>query len=258
MSKNPKWSREETIVAFNLYCKLPFGKLSHTNRDIINLAKIIGRTPSSVSMKLCNIARLDPELKKQGTSGLTHGAGMEKQIWDEFYGNWDDLAYESEMLLSRFMHVSSKEIEKDLEDIPLPIGADKAQLTKVRINQKFFRDTVLSAYDNCCCITGLAHPALLIASHIKPWKDSNIATERTNPKNGLCLNPLHDKAYDQGLITVDPNFRVVLSSSIKEMFPKRIVAEYFCCYEGKTITLPKRFMPLKSLLEYHSEHIFVG
>jgi putative restriction endonuclease len=40
-----KWTREELIIAFNLYCKIPFGKIHNRNPEIIELAKILGRTP---------------------------------------------------------------------------------------------------------------------------------------------------------------------------------------------------------------------
>ena len=51
-----------------------------TNPDVIALAKLLGRTPSSVGMKLGNLARLDPEMAKRGIGGLDHGAGMEKEV----------------------------------------------------------------------------------------------------------------------------------------------------------------------------------
>ena len=53
------WSRDELIVAFNLYCKIPFGQIHIRNPLIVELAKVIGRTPSAVSWKLANFARRD-------------------------------------------------------------------------------------------------------------------------------------------------------------------------------------------------------
>src|SRR6266851_9722807 len=93
------WSREELIVAFNLYCKIPFGRIHTRNASVIGLAKAIGRTPSAVSWKLANFARLDPALKKRNISGATHGAQVEVEIWNEFSSDWDRLAFESERLL---------------------------------------------------------------------------------------------------------------------------------------------------------------
>ena len=60
------WSEQELVLAFNLYCKLPFGQYHRNNKKVVGLAQIIGRTPSSIALKLCNFARLDPYHKKRG------------------------------------------------------------------------------------------------------------------------------------------------------------------------------------------------
>ena len=78
------WTREELIIAFNLYCKTPFGQIHIRNPEIIDLANLIKRTPSAVSWKLANFARLDPSLQRRGIVGATHGSKSEKVIWDEF------------------------------------------------------------------------------------------------------------------------------------------------------------------------------
>lgn len=62
-----KWSREETILAFDLYCRTPFGKISQGNPEIIKLAHLLGRTPGSVGLKMHNLAHYDPELQKSIT-----------------------------------------------------------------------------------------------------------------------------------------------------------------------------------------------
>src|SRR5271157_5928372 len=95
------WSRKELIVVFNLYCKIPFGKIHIRNPLVIRLAKAIGRTPSAVSWKLANFARLDPSLLKRNIVGATHGGQSEVEIWNEFSNDWDKLAFESERLLER-------------------------------------------------------------------------------------------------------------------------------------------------------------
>ena len=48
MPRNDFWTKEQTIVAFNVYCKIPFKSSSKTNATIIKYAKIIGRTPSAL------------------------------------------------------------------------------------------------------------------------------------------------------------------------------------------------------------------
>lgn len=96
------WSREELILAINLYCKLPFGRLHNSNPQVIRLAELIGRTPSSVAYKLVNFASLDPSLKKRGIKGASNASKLDKVIWEEFYNNWNELPYESEKLLAQF------------------------------------------------------------------------------------------------------------------------------------------------------------
>jgi putative restriction endonuclease len=75
------WSREELILAINLYCKLPFGRLHNRNPEIINLANLIGRTPSSVAYKLVNFASLDPSLKARGIKGASNASNLDREIW---------------------------------------------------------------------------------------------------------------------------------------------------------------------------------
>ena len=106
------WTREETIVAFNVYCKIQFKSSSKNNPIIIKYANILGRSPSALNMKVGNFGRLDPELKKQGIVGLTHGSKLEEEVWDEFNGNWEKLAYESELLISKFAQKPIEEISQ--------------------------------------------------------------------------------------------------------------------------------------------------
>lgn len=96
------------------------------------------------------------------------------------------------------------------------------------------------------------------ASHIKPWSVSNIKTERTNPSNGLCLNAMHDKAFDRGLITIDKNYRIVNSRYIKDAVMDEKTREWFAFYNGKEIILPDKFLPGKEFIQYHNDVIFKG
>jgi putative restriction endonuclease len=60
------WTKEELILALNLYLKLPFGKLHSRSPEIINLARLIDRTPGSVAMRLNNFASVDPYHQQRG------------------------------------------------------------------------------------------------------------------------------------------------------------------------------------------------
>lgn len=252
------WTREETILAFDLYCKIPFSKISKTNEQIVELASIIGRTPSSVGLKMANLARFDTKLQARNISGMSHGSKMDEVIWNEFCNNWEELSYQAQKILAERKQTSIEEMMEltDIEDIPE--GGDREQMMKTRVGQYFFRMSVFSAYSNRCCITGLARPELLIASHIKPWKDSNAKTERTNPSNGLCLNALHDKAFDRGLITIDYNYNIVVSNKLKESEMDLETKEWLKHYENQKIILPDRFLPGKDFIEYHNDMVFMG
>lgn len=253
MNTHKEWTREETIIAFNVYCKIPFKSSRKTNPTIIEYAKIIGRSPSSLNMKIGNLGRLDPELRNQGVVGLAHGSKLEKTVWDEFHGNWEKLAYESELLIAKMRNKTLEEsTEIMLDDIPQ--GKERESVVRTRVNQSFFRNTVLSSYNQKCCITGLPIPNLLIASHIIPWKSD--AKNRLNPQNGLCLNALHDRAFDQGLITITTDYKVLLSKYFNKTPKEQSVVDFFQKYNQSTIILPYRFLPSKKFLEYHNNNIF--
>lgn len=190
-------------------------------------------------------------MTKRGIKGATNTGKLDKEIFEEFTHNWEALAYESEVLLFKFLNEDMKvPIQDTLE---LKEGLEIERNVKVRVNQSFFRSVILSSYDFKCCLTGIDIPELLIASHIVPWsKDKD---NRLNPQNGLCLNNLHDKAFDKGLITFDTSFKVVLSSQIKNN-NNNAIKQYFQNLEGKTLMLPKRFIPDVKFLEYHNKNVF--
>jgi putative restriction endonuclease len=249
-----KWTREELIIAFNLYCKIPFGKIHIHNPEIIALAKILGRTPSAVSWKLANLASLDPSLKKRNIAGASHGSKMDAEVWDDFNGDWDRLVFESEKLLAQRMGKQVEEVsEVDLVDLP-KTGKERDALVKVRVNQGFFRKAVLAAYNFKCCITGLEITELLNASHIVPW--SKDGDNRINPRNGLCLNAIHDRAFDRGFLTITPDFTVKVSKSVKQRNASEAVQSFLLRYDGLEITKPARFLPDLKFLKYHNKNVF--
>lgn len=248
-----KWSEEETILAFYYYCKIPFGKIHSRNPEIIRIAALLGRTPGAVSYKMGNLGHFDPELQKRNVSGLKNASKLDKQVVQEFQDNWEELSYKAALIEEQLKRIET--YHASIKDEPIPVGADVERAAKQRINQKFFRDAVLSAYGNRCCISGISIPSLLIASHIKPWAASDPKTERTNPCNGLSLNALHDKAFDRGLITVTPKYIVHVSSKLKIAEVENGLAWLKDC-DKKKIILPEKFAPQREFLEYHNDVIF--
>lgn len=249
-----KWTREELILAFNLYFKIPFGKINNRTPEIISLAKIIGRTPSAVALKLANFAHLDPVLKKRGIVGASHGSKLDAVIWEEFNGSLEKLSFESEMLLAEKTGKKVEEVSGIyVLDLPKE-GKEREALVKTRVNQSFFRKMILAAYNIRCCITGLSIPSLLTASHIVPWSEDE--ANRMNPRNGLCLNALHDRAFDKGWITVALDFSVRVSPKIKKMSSEKAISDLLLKYDGLQILEPKRFFPDAKFLEYHNDVVF--
>lgn len=246
------WTREEEIIVFNLYCKIPFKKSSKSHPDVIRIANLIGRSPSAVNMKIGNFGSFDENLKRQGIVGLTNASKLDEDIFNEFSKDWDRLAYESELLIAKL-----SEIEPEKQSDFVPAGSEQIMTTKVRVNQTFFRKAVLSSYSSTCCITGICTPQLLIASHIKPWRNSN-ANEKTDPRNGICLNALHDKAFDQGYITISKDYTLVVSNHLKDIYDGETIEKFFGMYDGKQIILPDKFVPNTTYLEYHNDVIFQG
>lgn len=246
------WTREELIVAFNLYCKIPFGRIHIRNPLIIDLARAIGRTPSALSWKLANFARLDPALQKRHVSGATHGAKGEVEIWEEFNGDWEKLSFESEKLLAQ---LTGRIEELSDETKVFPEGKTRQAVIRTRVNQGFFRAAVLAAYGSSCCITGCSVTELLNASHIVPW--SVDVKNRTNPRNGLCLNAIHDRAFDCGLLTVTPDLRVKISRKAKKKSSDVGTRELLLRYDDASISLPRHFAPEPEFLKYHNEYVFL-
>jgi putative restriction endonuclease len=248
------WTREQTIVALRTYFSIPFNKANNQNQEIIATSKIIGRSINSVKMKIGNFGSLDPELAIRGIVGLTGASNLDREVWNEFAHDREKLAYESTILIAQF---SKKDIEDviTLSEMDIPEGKEKTRLIRTRVNQSFFRASILGIYDGRCCISGLSIQTLLVASHIKPWaKDIE---NRLNPENGLCLNYIHDRAFDTGYITITTDYKVKLSKALFDYQKEDAVRRFFKDFEDIEISMPERYYPSKEFLSYHYEHIFI-
>jgi len=249
------WTEEELILTMNLYCKLPFGKLHQNRLEVIELAELINRTPGSVAYKLVNLASLDPSLQARGIKGASNASKLDKKVWDDFYNNWDTLPFESEKLLSKFRHKNLEE-EFYYDTETLPEGLTREAQIKVRVNQSFFRTMIMASYDYTCCITGIKQPELLIAGHIKPWGID--PKNRLNPQNGIAINALHDKAFENGLITITPDYEIRVSFELRKQEKDKAIQKYFTSFHGEKIIEPSRFLPGREFLEWHTNSRFKG
>ena len=165
-AKSVTWTREHFLIALNLYCKLPFGQYDRKNPIIIDVASRLGRTPSSLAMKLSNFASLDPIHQARGVKGLSGATKQDRVMWNEFRSDIEVLGAESEQLLHDlytedndeevdFLQRDNVRLEHSSVFLDLSRETEVVTVVKVRRGQQFFRQTVLNAYGIRCCITGI-------------------------------------------------------------------------------------------------------
>ncbi|MDR2874559.1 MAG: HNH endonuclease [Methylobacillus sp.] len=249
------WTRAQTILAFHFYCQTQFGQLHSRNRKIIELAAVIGRTPSALAMKCVNIASLDPAIRESGRTGLSNASVLDREIWEEFHGNWEGLVEQAEALLQRVgLSQLSQANDDELNDMDFT-GEMRVVLVKRRIKQDFFRRSVLSSYSGKCCISGVSDSRFLVASHIVAWKDD--VTIRLNPANGLCLSVIHDKAFDKNLFSLTDDHRIILSKQLQET-NDQFLRDVFWKLNDTTIELPEKFVPEPEFLARHRKKMLAN
>ncbi len=243
------WSREESLLAFELYFRIPFQKTKTNNPSVKELANLLGRTPARRRKKLGNFGAFDPALQKLDISGLTHTSKLDREIWDEFHRDWNNLVWEANLLRNKFGKPTPVH-----RAIKPPRGpSETTRLTKQRVHQAFFREAVLSSYEASCCITGLGVPECLIASHIVPWSEDE--RFRTDPANGLCLSATFDRLFDAGLMTVTSDLTIRLSSQVVRS-QNTVTQDLLLRYHNRPIRTPNRFLPSMERLEWHRKNRF--
>ena len=115
-----------------------------------------------------------------------------------------------------------------------------------RIGQSHFRRALLQR-DERCLLCEMEQRELLVASHMKPWRDAN-DWERLDVANGLLLCAGHDRAFDVGLITFEPSGQIVYSDALHDTTARLLHLH------------PRLHIPLTSdqrpYVEWHNEHVF--
>ena len=249
------WSHDELVIACGLYFTLPFGQMHARNPTIVEVAQLLGRTPSSLAMKLVNLASLDPAQQARGIRGLASHSRADERVWTEFQTHWDEMTLLSESKLQslRVRHSSDTAVHKAaVADSDFP--TDIESIVRVRTMQGFFRKLILAAYNSRCCITGNPVEDLPVASHILPW--SGFPKERLNPRNGLCLAAHFDRAFDHGLIAFDDRLRLRLSPILRQHLPNDAIKSEFGQRDGQPLVVPDRFVPDSEFIAYHRDNIF--
>ncbi|WP_075997948.1 HNH endonuclease [Salaquimonas pukyongi] len=240
------WTREEIEEAIRLYLVTPFGKIHSSNPEIIDLSHQIGRTPSAVALKLANLASIDETLNRRG---MANASRLDKDVWKSFF---DTLAESAAMLPKADTRVSHSrgfgDNKQEVFESDARLGTDTKRVVSVRQGQQFFRDMILASYDFKCAITGIEQQELLVAGHIRPWSVDH--RNRMNPRNGICLNRLHDKAFEAHLIAIEDDGKILYS---RRLLPE---ARDKLTNMNKTgyISFPSRFRPDLGLLREHREN----
>lgn len=250
MNRNNKWTREQLIMALNVYCKIPFKDVKESHPIIQKYAPLIGRSAVALKMKVGNFGRFDPNLRSKGIVGLKHGSKDEELVWNEFWNEPEKLAFESERLFAERSNMSVEEFV-NIDNQSIPIGKNRYVFIRQRVNQSFFRKMILCAYLNRCCITGISNSFLLEACHILGWSDNE--ANRMNPSNGLCLNPLFHKAYDNYLLAITPDFRICISDKMLLGIKEENTIRFLNDLKGQQIIMPEKFYPNQDFLSIHYE-----
>jgi len=259
MARHKNWSENEVRHALALYLLTDFGRLHRGNPDIIALASYLGRSVNAVALKLVNLAALDTSLPQKG---MSHASATDRRIWSEYLGNPVKVAQAHETQTQLFDSAGTKigsaqkprqEQIFELAEAPAEFvhksAEDKVVETTRRVGQGFFRKVILASYHHRCALTGIEDKRLLNASHIVAWKDDKL--NRVNPSNGICLNALHDRAFDRHLITFDEDYKMIVARHVPNVARRELEK-----IESTHLEMPSRFLPAQEFLEQHRRKFY--
>lgn len=246
------WSEIEDMACLYLYLKSGGKQLDDSSIEVKELAKAIGRSPAAVSFKSGNFRFIDP---KSDRKGFKHGSATDRRVWNSFSDDIDSCREVYEMLIdwpeaSEDILQTEREINSGNYHIPDLYGMGKKRVGSIKIKLD-----AMSNYSERCCVCGIEHPNLLIASHIIPWKDDEF--KRADPRNVLLLCALHDKLFDKGLISLSDDYKIIVARLGPALIETNRVIMYL---DGKEISLPadKTKFPKLDYLDYHRKNIFKG
>jgi DNA (cytosine-5)-methyltransferase 1/putative restriction endonuclease len=256
------WTDQERLAAMYLYCQTPFGRLHKGNPEIIALAACMGRTPSSLAMKLTNFASLDPDLQRKGIRGLPGASMGDRAVWTAFLSDWNGMVEQSAAAfdaLSAPLAGVVAEAERAPNGTPNPVaprGPTTVQRSvAIRRGQDWFRATLKAGFEGRCCVSGCDIDSMLVASHIVPWSEEE--NLRLNPRNGLLLSAIHDRAFEHGYLAISDENRVMVATAVRtssNAFLRQAVGSF----HETPLRMPERFLPDPALLKRHREHRFRG
>jgi putative restriction endonuclease len=262
--------------------------------EMLQVAVALRRRPSSLNYKMLNLdgsqphgGRLEPEVFARFAASPALLARAHSVVMDaarrEGFGPEivpDVLAAsdgdEAELLgqdelgaveVNRALSEDAANIGALEREGGLPEGdAQRVVEQRVRLGQHRFARDVLRRFEHRCGFCGFAPRALgrhglLIASHVKPWRDCTSARERLDPRNGIAACPVHDAAFDAGLLTVNGGLRIHLSPLLESHVLSDRVAESYFGHPplGERLQLPAGSPgPDPRYLAWHRAKLFKG
>ena len=215
MARNPDWTEDEITMACALYLQ-PRGRRVD---DVRLMEAATGRSPKSIGAKWDNLASLDYAAIGSDKSGLTHRNRLDDVVWEKFSQSPDAMFRRADELFgSKGIEAGTRlafvETGEEILDL-LPPGYDRPVLAKARAEQDGLRRLAIRCARGECCVTGISQREMLVASHIKPWSQSD-PFEKTDIHNVLCLNTFHDRLFDQHLMTVTVDREIHYSDALRD------------------------------------------
>lgn len=289
----------ETLLCYGLFFRLnPHsfggGNIDRVPAEVKALASSLKRTPGSLTSKMLNLdgsrtncARVEPELFVRlgrepdrftvlylGVVGAARDVGLGDDAVPDFLGALEARAEVAMLgqdeLGGREVGIALAEQKGRLHELGEAFGFDEVETSRlveqrVRLGQHRFADEVLTAYAHRCGFCGFAPGGLrghrlLVASHIKPWAQSS-GRERLDPQNGISACPVHDSAFDTGLLTVGCDLRIERASALVTTLEVDAGFDRFFGAGAlrETLLAPAKGRgPAGQFLKYHRQHVFRG
>lgn len=220
--------------------------------------QLINKTPGAVAYKLVHLSSQDSYHQNRSIKGLANPGKNAVAVYKEFQENWDEMLYQSEVLLAKYKNKTIEQEYSEWKDADLEIlsgkeGLDIKRLVKTRVNQSLFRRIILNNYSNTCAVCGLNIEQLVVASHILKWSENQ--KERLNPENGLCLCSIHDKSFELGYIGITAGYRLHISEALSSVSEETYFA-MFKRHHQQMMIMPDKFYPNPSFLDAHYQAAF--
>ncbi len=147
----------------------------------------------------------------------------------------------------KLMGVKTNNTEKELK------ATQRVTTTLSRIGQENFRKKIFKKYGVICGLCSIDFDWMLIASHIKPWKDSD-DKERLSHINGVVLCRNHDRLFDKGFISFDKEGKIMISEKAKKHILLKSIYENM--YLNENYFFEKTKLVIEEYMQYHRKFVF--